>query len=147
MHWLHLNICACGVMCSWCRCIGKIALFVVIHDKNVTSDVTSVVILVTLSSMFPDTLMVGMEIRVKVSDYVMDRIRALRTAHSGQYRNIACIRTNCMKYLPNFFRKGQVWPTMPIYVCVYCCSRKTVICSAKMMFHSLTFTTLIPCRR
>ena len=64
--------------------------------------------LVSLSPMFPDTLMVGMEIRVKVSDYVMDRISALRKQHEGQYQNIACIRTNCMKYLPNFFSKGQV---------------------------------------
>ncbi len=31
-----------------------------------------------LSPMFPDKLMVGMEIRVKVSDYVKDRIKALR---------------------------------------------------------------------
>lgn len=65
-------------------------------------------LLVTLSTMFPDSLMVGMEIRVKVSDYVMDRIAALRTQHPGQYQNIACLRTNAMKYLPNFFQKGQL---------------------------------------
>ena len=58
--------------------------------------------------MFPQTLMVGMEIRVKVSDYVMDRIRALRHQHPLMYQNVACIRTNAMKYLPNYFRKGQV---------------------------------------
>ena len=58
--------------------------------------------------MFPETLMVGMEIRVKVSDYVMDRIKALRVKHPGSYQNIACIRTNAMKYLPNYFNKGQV---------------------------------------
>ena len=58
--------------------------------------------------MFPDKLMVGMEIRVKVSDYVKDRIAALRNNHPGQYQNIACIRGNAMKYLPNFFTKGQV---------------------------------------
>ncbi|CAN8010558.1 unnamed protein product [Ixodes pacificus] len=65
-------------------------------------------LLVTLSPMFPDTYMVGMEIRVKVSDYVQDRIKALRVQHPGQYGNVACIRTNAMKHLPNFFRKGQV---------------------------------------
>lgn len=65
-------------------------------------------LLVTLSPMFPDKLMLGMEIRVKVSDYVMDRIAALRIQHPGQYQNIACIRSNAMKYLPNFFKKGQV---------------------------------------
>ncbi|XP_029043351.1 tRNA (guanine-N(7)-)-methyltransferase isoform X2 [Osmia bicornis bicornis] len=65
-------------------------------------------LLVTLSPMFPDNLIVGMEIRVKVSDYVMDRIAALRSQHPGQYQNIACLRTNAMKYLPNYFHKGQV---------------------------------------
>lgn len=49
-----------------------------------------------------------MEIRVKVSDYVMDRVKALRAKHDGQYRNINCIRSNAMKYLPNFFRKSQL---------------------------------------
>lgn len=62
---------------------------------------------VALSPMFPNTYMVGMEIRVKVSDYVQDRVKALRAQHPGQYDNIACIRTNAMKHLPNFFRKGQ----------------------------------------
>uniref|UniRef100_A0A1B6MQR3 tRNA (guanine-N(7)-)-methyltransferase n=1 Tax=Graphocephala atropunctata TaxID=36148 RepID=A0A1B6MQR3_9HEMI len=65
-------------------------------------------LLVTLSPMFPDTLILGMEIRVKVSDYVMDRIAALRSQHEGQYQNIACVRTNAMKYLPNYFHKGQL---------------------------------------
>lgn len=65
-------------------------------------------ILVALSTMFPETLMLGMEIRVKVSDFVMDRIAALRASNSGSYQNIACIRTNAMKYLPNYFTKGQV---------------------------------------
>lgn len=63
---------------------------------------------VELSPLFPDTLMLGLEIRVKVSDYVRDRIQALRASQPGQYQNIACIRSNAMKHLPNFFRKGQV---------------------------------------
>lgn len=58
--------------------------------------------------MFPSGLILGMEIRVKVSDYVMDRIKALRSQHEGRYRNIACLRTNAMKYLPNYFAKGQL---------------------------------------
>lgn len=65
-------------------------------------------LLVTLSPMFPESLMLGMEIRVKVSDYVMDRIAALRSQHPGKYQNIACLRTNAMKYLPNYFNKGQL---------------------------------------
>lgn len=65
-------------------------------------------LLVQLSPMFPATRILGMEIRVKVSDYVNDRIIALRQKHPGQYTNIACIRSNAMKYLPNFFLKGQL---------------------------------------
>ncbi|XP_072767087.1 tRNA (guanine-N(7)-)-methyltransferase [Anoplolepis gracilipes] len=65
-------------------------------------------LLVALSSMFPNSLILGMEIRVKVSDYVMDRIAALRSQNPGQYQNIACLRTNAMKYLPNYFFKGQL---------------------------------------
>lgn len=64
--------------------------------------------LVTLSELFPDKFSIGFEIRVKVSDYVMDRIDALRKLHPNQYQNIACLRTNAMKYLPNFFKKGQL---------------------------------------
>ena len=62
---------------------------------------------VKLSPMFPTTLMLGLEIRVKVSDYVKERITALR-AKDASYGNIACIRTNAMKYLPNYFTKGQL---------------------------------------
>ncbi|XP_075810612.1 tRNA (guanine-N(7)-)-methyltransferase isoform X2 [Microtus pennsylvanicus] len=64
-------------------------------------------LLVALSPLFPDTLILGLEIRVKVSDYVQDRIRALRAAPGGGFQNIACLRSNAMKHLPNFFRKGQ----------------------------------------
>lgn len=63
---------------------------------------------VELSPLFPDKLMLGMEIRVKVSDYVQDRIKSLRASQPGSYQNIACIRSNAMKFLPNFFFKGQV---------------------------------------
>ncbi|XP_064603531.1 tRNA (guanine-N(7)-)-methyltransferase-like [Liolophura sinensis] len=65
-------------------------------------------LLVELSPLFPETLMLGMEIRVKVSDYVRDRVIALRKKSPGKYQNIACLRTNAMKYLPNFFCKGQL---------------------------------------
>ena len=51
---------------------------------------------------------------LKVSDYVMDRVKALRHNASLEenpetdYQNVACIRTNAMKHLPNFFKKGQL---------------------------------------
>ena len=45
---------------------------------------------------------------MKVSDYVLDRIRALQCNHPGRYSNIAALRTNAMKYLPNMFYKAQL---------------------------------------
>lgn len=65
-------------------------------------------LLMTLGEMFPDKMSIGFEIRVKVCDYVQDRIKALRVQHPGQYGNVACIRSNAMKYIPNFFKKGQL---------------------------------------
>lgn len=67
-------------------------------------------VLVVLAQIFPDTLMLGMEIRVKVPDFVVDRIHGLRDKKDvpGGYQNVACIRTNAMKYLPNFFEKGHL---------------------------------------
>ena len=40
--------------------------------------------------------------------YVEDRIVNLRAKEEGKYMNVSVKRTNAMKYLPNFFRKGQV---------------------------------------
>eukprot|EP00262_Sarcandra_glabra_P018576 TRINITY_DN6714_c0_g1_i1.p1 TRINITY_DN6714_c0_g1~~TRINITY_DN6714_c0_g1_i1.p1 ORF type:complete len:270 (+),score=53.67 TRINITY_DN6714_c0_g1_i1:158-967(+) len=65
-------------------------------------------LLVSLSTLFPDTLMIGMELRDKVTEYVKERILALRVRNSGQYQNISVVRTNSMKYIPNFFEKGQL---------------------------------------
>ncbi|KAK9240921.1 putative methyltransferase-domain-containing protein [Lipomyces kononenkoae] len=67
-------------------------------------------LLVSLATEFPDKLILGMEIRVQVSHYVEDRIIALRQQHAneGQYNNIAVLRANAMKFLPNFFGKGQL---------------------------------------
>lgn len=64
--------------------------------------------LVNLSPLFPDTLMIGMELRDKVSEYVKERILALRASNPGQYENISIVRTNSMKYIPNYFCKGQL---------------------------------------
>lgn len=52
-----------------------------------------------------------MEIRTSVTTYVTERISALRVQHKdtdGQYQNISVIRANAMKFLPNFFEKGQL---------------------------------------
>ncbi|GAB0090663.1 tRNA (guanine-N(7)-)-methyltransferase [Sergentomyia squamirostris] len=71
--------------------------------------------LVELGKQYPEKLALGMEIRVKVSDYVMDKIKALRTNEPGLHQNIACIRTNAMKYLPNYFHKGQLTKMFFLY--------------------------------
>ena len=63
-------------------------------------------ITVGLSPKFPNQFIVGMEIRMKVVEYVTERIQKLRT--NNEFSNIAVIRSNAMKYLPNFFHKGQV---------------------------------------
>ena len=51
-----------------------------------------------------------MEIRDQVTDYVKEKIAGLRQLHieTGAFGNIAVIRANAMKFLPNFFHKSQV---------------------------------------
>ncbi|KAL7219500.1 hypothetical protein ACSBR2_012536 [Camellia fascicularis] len=63
-------------------------------------------LLISLSTPFPDTLMIGMELRDKVTEYVKEWILALRIAYPGQYQNVSVVRTNSMKYIPNYFEKG-----------------------------------------
>jgi tRNA (guanine-N7-)-methyltransferase len=64
--------------------------------------------LVGLGQIYPEKYSLGMEIRVKVSNYVKDRIETLRNVEKGSYNNIACLRTNAMKYLTNYFQKDQI---------------------------------------
>jgi tRNA (guanine-N7-)-methyltransferase len=54
--------------------------------------------------------LLGMEIRVQVTEYVQERIKALRAQNesTGLYQNAACVRANTMKFLPNFFKKHQL---------------------------------------
>ena len=42
------------------------------------------------------------------TEYVHERILALRQQHPGQYRNASVVRTNAMKFLTNYFHKGQL---------------------------------------
>ncbi|KAL5699572.1 tRNA (guanine(46)-N(7))-methyltransferase [Ranunculus cassubicifolius] len=65
-------------------------------------------LLISLSTLFPETLMIGMEIRDKVTEYVKERILALRETNAGQYQNVSVVRTNSMKYIPNYFEKGTL---------------------------------------
>ncbi|CAI4909897.1 ANL_collapsed_G0006820.mRNA.1.CDS.1 [Saccharomyces cerevisiae] len=67
-------------------------------------------LMIDLSPAFPEDLILGMEIRVQVTNYVEDRIIALRnnTASKHGFQNINVLRANAMKFLPNFFEKGQL---------------------------------------
>ena len=44
----------------------------------------------------------------QVSEYVKERVLALRREQPGAYGNISCLRTNAQKYLVHYFRKGQL---------------------------------------
>ncbi|KAJ3756162.1 putative methyltransferase [Lentinula raphanica] len=67
---------------------------------------------IALAPLFPDSLILGMEIRVQVSQYVKDRITALRTANTSDpkahYQNVSIVRANAMKFLPNYFEKASL---------------------------------------
>lgn len=66
-------------------------------------------LLISLAAEIPaGHLALGMEIRSKVSEYVQRRIVALRSQHPGQYGNVWCVRTNAMRFIPNFINKGQL---------------------------------------
>ena len=54
-------------------------------------------------------LAIGMEIRDKVTNYVGEKIKALRLNSDNKlYNNISVVRSNTMKLLLNYFYKGQV---------------------------------------
>lgn len=69
---------------------------------------------VALAELYPEKHALGMEIRVKVTDFVQQRIVALRqqaernSEAKAHYQNVAVIRANAMKFLPNFFHKAQL---------------------------------------
>ncbi|WVQ71376.1 tRNA (guanine-N(7)-)-methyltransferase [Cryptococcus sp. DSM 104548] len=76
-------------------------------------------LLMALAPMFPEKLMLGMEIRTSVTKYVTDRIAATRQVQQllpegsaekkdGGYQNVSVIKANSMKHMPNFFAKGQL---------------------------------------
>ncbi|KAF1814339.1 guanine-N(7)--methyltransferase, partial [Eremomyces bilateralis CBS 781.70] len=82
-------------------------------------------LLFALSPLLPQTLILGLEIRSSVTEFVQEKIRALQgqarkgdptssteteteTATLTPYQNIACIRSNTMKFMPNYFGRGQL---------------------------------------
>lgn len=68
-------------------------------------------LLEALGKLYPDKLSLGIEIRSKVVEYVEQRIEKLRAKHANEvvnYQNCAVFNTNAMKFLPNYFFKGQL---------------------------------------
>lgn len=62
--------------------------------------------LVKLAQLYPEKYAMGLEIRTKLVEFVRQRIVALRA--KGECHNGQVLRTNAMKFLPNFFDKGQL---------------------------------------
>ena len=66
-------------------------------------------LLFELSKEFPQKLILGMEIRDKVTNFVVEKINAKRiNSQYKDYLNIAVVRTNTMKTIHNYFRKESV---------------------------------------
>jgi|TARA_B110000208_G_scaffold184522_1_gene238508 tRNA (guanine-N7-)-methyltransferase len=66
-------------------------------------------LLMGLAELYPHAISIGFEIRQKVTEYVKQRISHLRQERSnGEYQNVSVLRANAMRYLPNFFKKGQL---------------------------------------
>ena len=64
---------------------------------------------VALATLLPQEIVLGMEIRAKVAEYVRLRIVALRTQHKGTHLdNASVLRTNSMKFLPHYFTAASL---------------------------------------
>ncbi|KAJ9454889.1 tRNA (guanine-N(7)-)-methyltransferase [Diplonema papillatum] len=77
-------------------------------------------LLCKLSPLFPDVLMLGIEIRDKVASFAQSRVKRLRSGQvtegdgvalsnvTHHFRNTWFTQGNAMKYLPNYFEQGQL---------------------------------------
>ena len=63
---------------------------------------------IALATLLPDSTILGLEIRDKVTEYVRLRIAALRKENPGQYQNCSVLRSNTMKFMPNMFAKSSL---------------------------------------
>eukprot|EP00002_Diphylleia_rotans_P028270 TRINITY_DN5708_c0_g1_i1.p1 TRINITY_DN5708_c0_g1~~TRINITY_DN5708_c0_g1_i1.p1 ORF type:complete len:216 (-),score=57.17 TRINITY_DN5708_c0_g1_i1:76-723(-) len=63
---------------------------------------------VGLATLFPENVTLAIEIRGSVQEYVRLRIDKLREENAGQYQNVSVLQTNAMKFLTNYFEKGQI---------------------------------------
>lgn len=65
-------------------------------------------LLFSLSKIFNDKLILGLEIRDKITNYVGEKILSYRYNYHPYYQNISVIRTNVIKFLPNYIKKNQI---------------------------------------
>ncbi|KAF2431121.1 putative t-RNA methyltransferase [Tothia fuscella] len=75
-------------------------------------------LLFALGPVFPGTLVLGMELRTSVTEFVQEKIKATRlqaatttkesNPNNYTYSNISVLRTNSMKFLPNYIFKSQL---------------------------------------
>lgn len=74
-----------------------------------------------LARLYPEKLVLGLEIRAKIVEYVKLKIEALRKEANDMvaFQNASCFRTNCQRYLPNYFQKGQVSTVLTDLVSLY----------------------------
>jgi tRNA (guanine-N7-)-methyltransferase len=68
-------------------------------------------LLFALAPILSEDLILGMEIRMQVTEFVHQKISALRrqSQNDTEYQNISVLRGNAQKFLPNFFQKSQVY--------------------------------------
>ena len=67
-----------------------------------------------LAPVLPDKLILGMEIRDKLVNFVGEKIRGLRTTNPGKYDHLSVVRTNTMRHLCQYFPKGSL---EKIFIC------------------------------
>jgi len=64
---------------------------------------------IALSTLFPEKLVLGIEIRAKVTEYVRLRIMASRrNSLEKAFENCSVLKSNTMKFMPNLFRKASL---------------------------------------
>ena len=103
--WCYSKVEVLDIGCGYGGLLGMSFFFALSHG------------LVALAKILPDMLCLGLEIRLKVVEYVHLRILNLREENPPYYKNISVLRTNTMKYLANYIGKGQVFPTPILYGC------------------------------
>lgn len=67
-----------------------------------------------LAPLFQDKLILGMEIRDKLVNFVSEKIRGYRIQNPGKYDHISVVRTNTMRHLCQYFPKGSL---EKIFIC------------------------------